>query len=193
MNLLDLWLRNPLLVGFTVICFIILDNILTRKANENRKKKHIEYFETSLYEANPFHQKTIHEGHTVQKRDISLDILLIFLSFILSFAIMTKISKEMGEFGLGMIVFIYVNTLLGHLRHLLEYQYTKTNPNSLEGKIKISKSFSYAIQRRNLLIDSLFILFLFILEGRVFFLGGAIMLVILFLITFSWEKKSDSN
>ena len=187
---LDLWMKNPLMVGGTLIVFAILDDFLTRQNFSLQKEKYSEFFEGELFEANIFHQKVIHENKPSQKWWYAALGIYILLSMCLSILLSVHPSWS-AEFGLGVGFFILFDTLLDHLKSFLKFHYVKHHPETLQGKIHMSKDYQFTILKQETFIDSLLLILIWVLADRVFFLGGAFGLILISITSIVWKSKTN--
>jgi len=190
MSVLDFWLKNPLIVGGTFLVLMILDGILTKRNFILYKQKYANFFEGELFEANVLFQQVIHKDKPFQKWTyVSIGIFTIF-AMAASWLLSESYSIWMVEFGLGAGFFILFDTFIDHIKSLFRFKFVKYHPESLKGKITLSKDFQFAILRQETFVDSFLLILIWIFIGRAFLLGGAFGLVLLSLTSLVWKSKT---
>lgn len=184
MIILDLWMDSPLVIGATAVLFIFLDLNLTRFGFQLRHQGYTKYFIDSIYELNPLLQDSIHKKKSLGKK------VVLWIGLVVMITHLAFIYKEDFELGYGIVFLGYTGVILRHIENIFILRMVKKHPEYLDGQIKISIEYQYDLIRIQEIIYGFIWFIIFILVGRIFFLGGVIMSGIAIIGTSFWKRNA---
>jgi hypothetical protein len=167
--LLDLFLNNAwAAIGLWALLYC-LDYVFTFKAAKIYKAgagKHFGF--GGGYELNPFFQDDIAQ---LRRFSFRFFLMLFFVSGLLLIVHSTGL-REPFAFVWGVMICIQLANHPRHIRNLIIFHYAKDS-NGINGRIEYEHWLSLRLSAIEVLTFSVFYLFLFLLWGNLFILGGA--------------------
>ncbi|MDQ6651929.1 MAG: hypothetical protein M3Y84_04205 [Acidobacteriota bacterium] len=167
--LLDLFLNNAwAAIGLWAVLYC-MDYTLTFKAAKIYKAgagKHFGF--AGGYELNPYFQDDI---ANLRRFSFRFFLLLFFVSGLLLILHSTD-SREGFAFVWGVMICVQLAVHFRHIRNLVVFHYAKDS-NGMNGRIEYEHWLSLRLSSIEFLAFSVFYLFLFLLWGNLFMLGGA--------------------
>lgn len=186
MTLLDIWISNPLFVGFTLLIFLLLDDFLTRLGFRLRQQGYNKYFISDIYEINPIFRKNIQENKPISVINF---LLIVIVSILVGY--LSLVQHPFTRIVIGGVFFILFNTIIIHIQNIHRLWFIEQHPETLRGKIKLEPKFTFMKSRSEDLGTGAFLFTIFILTGEIFILGGTLSFGLTVLVTFLWEKKDN--
>ncbi|MFX0125269.1 MAG: hypothetical protein ACFFAE_16700 [Candidatus Hodarchaeota archaeon] len=176
--IIDFWLRNPILVGGILLLLMFLNIHLLKEGNRLRNLGHAQFYKQEFYVSDPVIRKIIDENEA-----FSLDFFIqrgfiLIIAIISSTLLMLKktlplsLLGDVGELCLGVIFCRYFLLIFNHLENRSLFLDILNHPDDLKGQIIISKSQLYNHVSIKNVRGGILWLVLFILVGRLLFLGG---------------------
>lgn len=170
-------------MGGSFVLFIYLDAKLTRIGCALYRQKYAKHIKTDIFELNPAHQEAIHQERPFTREAWHASVVFIIITILLSGlylvltnrqpnSILNLIPIAIPEIVLGVFFWIYFEVLTQHLNSILDFKYINRNPESIQGIIEHTRTFSYGVSRGGVFITGIVYLSVFLLWGRAFFLGG---------------------
>ena len=195
---LDLFLQSPLAIGITTSILMILDMRLTWLAFQISQQGYRQFFDQQAFELNPMYQKIIHGGGGLPLRIYFTRIVfgMVIGTFVYLIGIADPLigntTEPLIEFLVGAIVLLYLNINLNHIGNIIQFRFIKNNPQELSGKISMSLRFTYMSIRIRTLTIGVFFGVIYLLVERIFFLAGAIEMLLLVLMMYRWESRAKN-
>lgn len=187
--ILDTWLKNPLLVVWTFIIFIFLDIKLTRLAYSLSQQKYAHHYKSEIFELNPIHQEAIHNNKPIKRITWVLYGFMLIAFFLLSEFYLYGDPLPISEIILGLFFFLYFGIILNHSKNILVFRHVIHHPESINGEITVTPTFTYGSSKSAYWSSGLLWVFVFILTGNLFFLGGTFATLLIRFWIGRWDSK----
>lgn len=187
-------MTHPELLLLPIMMFA--DYFLTILGAIQRERRYSNHFKTLHYELNPIWQKDVAQKKWFNPRHIALTIALsALLIFLIELGI---ISDRFSSIMIGGILVIYGMILGRHISNLLIFGHLARRPEDISGEITMSPQFVLYLSLYHSLMIIIPIALIALFSGSNFAIGGAIGMILFFIVNLSWilkarKQKATSN
>jgi len=198
-SLFNIWIDDATLVVATYAIILIVYWILIKKSISRKQQGYDSHYIQDFYMIIPdlrgaeMNNSLFPPPMKVIRFWAYRLIIIIFLVYIRILFVNLEISflRDFATIFIGLYFCRGASSIFVILKNIFLFTEIKNNPKDISGKIKLSRTFLYRRSKDRLTISAILWLFIFLLVGHIFFLGGVLDMFILGFSISRWERKDS--